>query len=221
MPRRKASTEVWLAFAFGIIALSVLFFVALFSSNHNALLITISRVTLSLACAGIAAVIPGFIDIDLKPSVNTAIRAGGAIAVFVLVFFFNPPGLIDPGPQSPANPSEDYMPVVQDWVANIDAGKYEVAYQSASRSTQENYEKGFFLELYKDYLTPLGNLVDRKLIGAASASQLPNGEKGNYRIISYRTQFENGPDQLEQIVVTVEDGSWKVKDHTYYKAPKP
>jgi len=221
MPREKPSTEVWLAFAFGIIALSALFSVALFSSNHNALLITVARVTLALACAGIAAVIPGFIDIDLKPSVNTAIRAGGAVAVFVLVFFFNPPGLIDPDPKPPPNPSVDYMPIVQDWVTKIDSGKYEEAYRSESRLAQENYEKKFFVKLYKDHLIPLGNLVDRKLIGAASASQLPNGEKGNYRIISYRTQFENGPDQLEQVVVTVEDGSWKVKDHTYDKAPEP
>jgi predicted signal transduction protein with EAL and GGDEF domain len=42
------------------------------------------RVTIALAAACIGAVIPGWISIGLP-----AIRAGGAIALFVLVYWFN------------------------------------------------------------------------------------------------------------------------------------
>lgn len=57
MPRSTVKLEVWLAFVFGLLALAVLFAVALFAQHQNPLLITVARVTLALACAGIAAVI--------------------------------------------------------------------------------------------------------------------------------------------------------------------
>src|SRR5437016_6337999 len=44
------------------------------------------NIILALAAAGVAAMIPGFLNIE----VPSGIRAGGAIAVFVVVFFFNP-----------------------------------------------------------------------------------------------------------------------------------
>lgn len=45
---------------------------------------------LALAAGGIAATIPGFIDVR----VGAAIRAGGALAVFVVVYFFSPANLV-------------------------------------------------------------------------------------------------------------------------------
>jgi hypothetical protein len=45
---------------------------------------------LALAAAGAGAMIPGFINLDLKPTEGLIVRAGGALAVFVIVFFFNP-----------------------------------------------------------------------------------------------------------------------------------
>src|SRR5262249_3094357 len=51
--------------------------------------IFIYRVVMSLAAAGIGAVIPGFIYVK----VSSLVRAGGAIACFVLVYLVNPPSL--------------------------------------------------------------------------------------------------------------------------------
>jgi hypothetical protein len=45
---------------------------------------------LALAAAGVAAFIPGFIEVDVK----NWVRAGGAIAVFVVVYFFSPANLV-------------------------------------------------------------------------------------------------------------------------------
>jgi hypothetical protein len=52
------------------------------------------RVTLSAAAAGIAAVIPGLFALNMRAGV----RAGGAIALFGLVFWFNPPRLFSESP---------------------------------------------------------------------------------------------------------------------------
>lgn len=48
------------------------------------------RIFIGLSAAGIAAIIPGFLEINLKWLRNT-IRAGGAIAVFVIIYTRNPP----------------------------------------------------------------------------------------------------------------------------------
>lgn len=44
------------------------------------------RIVIALAAAGLATVIPGFIKVNL----NKGITAGGAIAVFALIYFFDP-----------------------------------------------------------------------------------------------------------------------------------
>jgi hypothetical protein len=48
------------------------------------------RVVLALAAAGVGALLPGLISVAAPPY----IRAGGALALFVLVFWFNPPKLV-------------------------------------------------------------------------------------------------------------------------------
>ena len=45
---------------------------------------------LSLAAAGVAATVPGFLNLDLDLGTSLILRAGGALAIFVVVFFFNP-----------------------------------------------------------------------------------------------------------------------------------
>ena len=44
------------------------------------------RVTLALAAGGVAAILPGFLNVN----VSNYIRAGGALAGFTMIYFFNP-----------------------------------------------------------------------------------------------------------------------------------
>jgi hypothetical protein len=87
-----------LAFAFGVVFVIVLLCISIFDRNPTPLAIFIYRVVLALAAAGIGAVIPGMIDVNVAP----VIRAGGALALFVIVYWFRPADLIaknqPPGP---------------------------------------------------------------------------------------------------------------------------
>jgi hypothetical protein len=49
---------------------------------------------LSLAIAGTAAMVPEFIDIQVSVATKLPMRTGGALAVFVIVFFFNAAELV-------------------------------------------------------------------------------------------------------------------------------
>jgi VHL beta domain len=78
------------AFAFGLVFIGVMLYIALKVPNPTDSQWFTFRVILALAAGGIGAVLPGALDLTVAPS----IRAGGALALVVLVFWFNPPKLV-------------------------------------------------------------------------------------------------------------------------------
>src|SRR5688500_4442836 len=85
-------TERLLAFGFGVIFVVCLLVIAIFIPNPTPFHYAIFRVTLALASAGVGAMVPGFLEVHIA----TWLRAGGAMAVFVIVFFYNPVALVAP-----------------------------------------------------------------------------------------------------------------------------
>lgn len=78
------------ALSFGVIFVVVLLVLAVRFPNPTQFQYTVFRVVLALAAAGVAAMIPGFIEFRIA----TWLRAGGALAVFAIVFFKNPAALV-------------------------------------------------------------------------------------------------------------------------------
>ena len=79
-----------LAFLFGIIFVIALLALALFVPDPTPFQYIVFRVVLALAAAGVAAMIPGFLQVEI----GAWLRAGGALAVFVVVYFYNPAALV-------------------------------------------------------------------------------------------------------------------------------
>lgn len=76
-------------FVFGVIFVAVLLIIALFYPRPTPFQYTVFRIVLALAAAGVAALIPGLINVKVP-----GVSAGGALAVFVVVFFFSPAALV-------------------------------------------------------------------------------------------------------------------------------
>jgi ABC-type transport system involved in multi-copper enzyme maturation permease subunit len=101
--RGYKSRERKVVFAFGVLFVGVLLAVAFFFPRPSAFQYVVFRIVLALASAGVAAFIPGFISVV----VSRWVRAGGAMAVFVIVYFFSPANLV-------TKPNNDTLsPVVQ------------------------------------------------------------------------------------------------------------
>jgi hypothetical protein len=104
MPQRSAGksgflSEHWqqvTAFSCGILFVVVMLGIAIAIPNPTATQWFVFRVVLALAAAGIGAVIPGLIVVN----VSKIVRAGGAIALFVLVYMLNPPQLVSTPPSA-------------------------------------------------------------------------------------------------------------------------
>ena len=98
-----AKTSNVLPFVTGIIFLVVVTVFALFVKTSNAWLYLIFRATLALAVAGIAAILPGFLTYKIAGTAH----AGGALAIFLLVFTTNPRSVVAPARFVEAKPSVD------------------------------------------------------------------------------------------------------------------
>ncbi len=82
--------ELGLAFAFGCVAIGLVLWLAFRAETLNEQQFEILRIVLALAGGGVGAVIPGFLDVSMKAGAKLALRAGGALAVFVVLYFWSP-----------------------------------------------------------------------------------------------------------------------------------
>jgi uncharacterized membrane protein YedE/YeeE len=89
------------AFAFGVMFVILMLGIAVFVPHPTPFQYGVFRSVLALAAAGVAAFIPGFISVALK----SWLRAGGAIAVFVIVYFFSPANLVTQPQETPVRGS--------------------------------------------------------------------------------------------------------------------
>ena len=100
MPDPVAWWEKILAVVCGVGFMITLIVLAIYVPNPTPFQYEVFRVILAIAVAGFAATIPGFLHVQIP---NLA-KAGGALAVFLLVYFYNPAQLVvDDTPNIPAS----------------------------------------------------------------------------------------------------------------------
>lgn len=82
--------EKLIAVVFGAAFLIAMLVLAVVFTNPTAFQYTVFRIVLSVAAAGFVAMTPGFLDVKI----GNWLRAGGALAVFAVVYFFSPASLV-------------------------------------------------------------------------------------------------------------------------------
>jgi hypothetical protein len=88
--QRVDRLEIVLAFLFGCLAIAAVLWLAFRSASLTEPQFEILRIVLALAGGGVGAVIPGFLELNMKTGTKLALRAGGALAVFVVLYFWSP-----------------------------------------------------------------------------------------------------------------------------------
>jgi len=84
------STERLIATLCGVAFVVAILALAVFIPNPQPFQYQVFRIVLSIASAGFVSMTPGFLEV----TVSNWVRAGGALAVFVIVFFYNPAALL-------------------------------------------------------------------------------------------------------------------------------
>src|SRR5438045_715298 len=105
------------AYVVGTVILAILLAIAIWCPYPSEFQYTVFRIVLALAAAAFAICIPGSLDVKLAVGVT----AGGALAVFVLVFFFSPAGAVVQ--QVVPNSAAPYECVDTTWVIDLQGRK--------------------------------------------------------------------------------------------------
>lgn len=211
---RAAKSDKILAFSFGVFFILFILAVAIFNPSPSDFSYTIFRIVLALAAAGIGAVIPGFINVRVGPW----IRAGGAMALFAIVYFFPVAGLtLAEGAQSP--PEGSAKPAAEQWLKQLDVGNYSAAYKFMSDSVASQYPESEVVELIRKERAALGSIQVREFNASSSAVNPPGLAKGFYRSYGFKSYYKNYKEPIfDQINLHWEEGQWKVAGFfTYVK----
>lgn len=105
-----SNAQIIIAFVFGLSFVITLITLAIRFPEPTPFQYSVFRTVFALAAAGVGAVIPGFLDVSLNPSAAFLVRAGGGLAVFVIVYFWNPAHLVTSAAQQS---KEQSWPIVQ------------------------------------------------------------------------------------------------------------
>lgn len=215
--RGKLDVNALLAFAFGVIFLTTMLAFATLIPNPSGFSQWVFAVTTSLAGAGIGAVTPGILNITLPYA-----RAGGALAVFLIVFL-NKPALVDAvGKFVP--PASSPLPVALDYLTKVDAKDLDAAWSvldSEAKATVAR-DRDMYRAAYAGGRFPLGEVSSRTQIGLQQVTS-PNGyPPGIYSVIVFKTRFASGLCHAEQVSArATTDMVWRAFDHNVSVAQVP
>ncbi len=199
--------EVIAAFVFGCIFISVILVVAYFRPNPTPFEYTIYRIIIALAAAGVGAILPGFLDIRFK----NWLRAGGALALFVVVYFFAPAAIHANDTNLDPEPSVDAKISADEWLSLVDRADYSGAYSAMADGFRARYPYAQFEELVSRERKSLGSVKTRQFFTTTPFESPPGAPKGVYRQYGYKTFFEREPDAIYELVLLIgEKHNWRV-----------
>lgn len=199
--------EVVAAFCFGITFVVAILTIAIAVPTPTPFEYTVFRIVISLAAAGVGAILPGFIMVRYKDLV----RAGGALALFLVVYFGAPVAVTPVQEGHVIEPAVSAEPVISHWLAGLDAQDYASAYQGFSDRFKSKFTEEQFRQICKKSLGTVGPVVSRELIGTQSFLSPPGAPTGAYQQFMYETKYRDEARKVLMSVIVVGEGSgWKL-----------
>lgn len=234
MPRPRSSYVVGnidlrtaLGFSFGVVFVVASLVVAIALPNPSPSQLFIFVIVIALAAAGVGAILAGDlavrINTTLGPQTQLAIRAGGAIAMFVLVLVFRP--TLESAIVVITRPTEAPDPVITSYLEAVDTGHVEESWQMFDPTAREaiSLSLAAMWESYRNFRAPLGGSVQRKIVRAGEGRVSDPYPIGYYLWRTYQTKFLNAPDcRYETIVLRgTQELTWGVYSHEISVSPTP
>lgn len=205
------ASDKLLAFIFGIIFLSAILVIAIMIPNPSDFSYSVFRIVLALAAAGVGAVIPGFLNVEYR----SVVRAGGAIALFVIVYFF-PPVPPSRGSGVEANqelalpPASGARAAAEQWLGRLDRGDYSGAYGAMSEIARRRFAQDDIVASFSRARETVGRAESRSFDTSSSMTNPPGSPKGEYLAFGFKTKFSKVPHVIyESVHLYGEGNEWK------------
>lgn len=96
-------------------------------------------------------------------------------------------------------PQQAIVDQVTQWLALVDEQKYDRSWSDASPMLQESVDQATWADTLGKVRKPMGSIGKRTLAIAERKTELPGTPAGDYLIMQFRTDFENGT-MIETVV---------------------
>ncbi|NQD94153.1 DUF4019 domain-containing protein, partial [Pseudomonas sp. CrR25] len=198
----RLKTEKIAVFVFGVVFLTVILTLVVVYPYPTLIQFFVFRLVLALSAAGIGALLPGFINIDLPLPLQGGLRAGGALALFASVWFVNPATLgVNPKP-----PAEEASPLMKQLLDLSDAKNHKNSYALFALRDRQRVSESAYESMLEHVRDPLGNVQKRILVAADTPDQIM-GISGPFVRHFYQTKFSNSDAIWGELVTAIaEDG---------------
>ena len=128
--------------------------------------------------------------------------------------------LIAPGPSVsqpiPLEAAAQEMAVAaaEQWLSLVDQGRYGESWDTAAPYLRAAVARDRWVHTLNGFRKPLGDRLERKLTSARFTTSMPGAPDGKYRVIQFRTSFENKTSAVETVTPMLdEDGAWRVSGY--------
>lgn len=212
----KLTAQMTLAFVFGVVFLSVIIYVVVVQPKLDSFGRMVILVVLSLAAGGVGAILPGFI-VAGHPS--KLVRAGGALAVFLVVLYFGSQYIKSDDGVVPYKPVADPSSVSNNFLSLVEAGKNDEAYSLTSKVFRSAMNSFFFAESSKKILAKLGVPSSRIMVDQKIELNPVGVAPGFYCYTIYVVDYPNFPEKvyLYTTVVGEKDvADWRIFGVFFY-----
>lgn len=222
MPTDKKynQTERYAVFLFGLVFLTAILVIVIWIPKPTLAQFFVFRLVLGLAAGGVGAFIPGFIHFHQVLPHKGAIRFGGALGLFAVVWFTNPAkfAIEDIAPPPP----RDGQKYIDLFMRANDATELSNAYEMLSDKDKATVSSESYAQLVNNVRVPLGKRTSGPVLWGTSNPENIAGRQGPFVINSYQSTFTAKPGVWVEVAGAIaEEGKWKIFSYTIQECLPP
>jgi hypothetical protein len=151
-------------------------------------------------------------------AVRALVTASAAVTFLAGILAWTPVGADEAADRSAAAAAATQEATT--WLDALDAHRYADSWSDAAAvmregRTQDDWTRDIGAR------ESFGKALIRELRSAEYSTSVRGGPQGKYVTATYLTQFTNAPPAIETILVTLEDGRWRIAGYTIARAPTP
>lgn len=109
----------------------------------------------------------------------------------------------------------DVIEASEKWLRLLDRGQMGAAWDASAKSLQDQVSRAEWVKGIGAARKPFGTLKARKRDRFARAHQMPGGPEGDYAIVQFVSEFDNGQRATEQLIwmLQPDGGIWRVSGY--------
>lgn len=216
MPLSMSNIEKIAVFGFGIIFLSAILVLVVLIPMPSITQFFAFRLTMALSAAGIGALLPGFLRLDVLCPCKV-VSAPAARWRCLRQFGLRTGDLgIEVQP-----PKEDARLLIDRFLNLTDARDHKAAYTLYSKRNKERVSEDAYMSMSKQVRDPLGSIGQRLLVSAGTPDEV-NGVRGPFVFHTYQGRFSDSKDVWAEVVSTIpENGTWRINSYNIGRCDPP